>query len=127
MDYEEAIRLNPDLADSYYNGGRAYAKLGRYRLAIENYDKAIRLSPDYAKAYNNRGTAYGELGQYQVAIENFNEAIRLQPNYIAAYNNAGLACFKNGNNNPGCRYVQNACKWGDCKLLDAAKHNGLCR
>ena len=127
VDYEEAIRLNPDLADSYYNGGRAYAKLGRYRLAIENYDKAIRLSPDYAKAYNNRGTAYGELGQYQVAIENFNEAIRLQPNYIAAYNNAGLACFKNGNNNPGCRYVQNACKWGDCKLLDAAKHNGLCR
>ena len=97
-DYNEAIRLKPDLAGTYNNRGVVYNKLGQYQLAIEDYNKAIRLKPDYAKTYNNRGFVYNKLGQYQQAIEDYDEAIRLKPDYAGAYNNRGIAYNMLGQN-----------------------------
>ena len=56
-DYTQAIRLNPDYADAYYNRGNAKSKLGQHFAAIADYDIAIRLNPDDAGAYYNRGNA----------------------------------------------------------------------
>ncbi len=57
-DYDEAIRLNPQSAETYINRGVVYHNLGQFVQAIENYDEAIRLNHEYAKAYINRGNAY---------------------------------------------------------------------
>jgi tetratricopeptide (TPR) repeat protein len=87
-----AIKLQPDLSEAFYNRGSAYARdLGQYQRAIEDYNEAIRLKPDYADTYNNRGSAYNTLGQYQRAIEDYNEVIRLKPDYTNAYINRGHA------------------------------------
>jgi tetratricopeptide (TPR) repeat protein len=89
--YTEAIRLDPQYANAYYNRGRAYRKRGLYEQAIEDFDAYIRLDPDDAGAFFERAYTYDELGQYQRAIDDLNEAIRLDLEYAVAYNNRGVA------------------------------------
>ena len=49
-DYDEAIRLQSDNAETYANRGNAKALLGQLEAAIVDYDEAIRLQADFAKA-----------------------------------------------------------------------------
>ena len=53
--FDEAIRLNPDDAEAYFNRGALKSDLGRMEEALLDYDEAIRLDPNYAQAYCNRG------------------------------------------------------------------------
>ena len=126
-DYNEAIRLNPDVADVYSNRGTIYFKLGQYQQALVDYNKAIIMKPKSADAYNNRGLAYGKLGQYQQAVDDFNQATSLKPDYIDAYNNRGFAYFLQGNKERGCSDAQKACSLGMCKLFEFANDQGLCK
>ena len=57
VDFNEAIRLNPEYADAFYNRGNAYAEQREYDRAIASYDKAIRLKPKCAVAIKNRAAA----------------------------------------------------------------------
>ncbi|MDR2597676.1 MAG: tetratricopeptide repeat protein [Treponema sp.] len=41
-DYSEAIRLNPKLAEAYYNRGYAYSKKGDHDRAIEDFNYMIK-------------------------------------------------------------------------------------
>ena len=61
--YNAAIRLNPGLAETYYNRGTVKDDLGRHDAAIADLDEAIRLNPDYADAHVNRGLAKNRLGR----------------------------------------------------------------
>ena len=47
-DYNEAIRLRPQHALTYFNRGSAYRKKGQNEQAIADYQKALELSPDLA-------------------------------------------------------------------------------
>jgi tetratricopeptide (TPR) repeat protein len=88
-DFTEAIRLDPNYAQSYNNRGIAYAGNKEYDKAISDFTEAIRLNPNYAESYFNRGNAYDE--EYDKAISDYNKAIRLDPRYAKAYNNRGWA------------------------------------
>ena len=68
-EYDEAIRLDPELFLAYLNRGTAYEAQGRYDRAIQDYDKAISLNPEFSLTYHNRGRAYHRLGQYRRAIQ----------------------------------------------------------
>ena len=48
-DLDEAIRLNPNQADFYYNRGNVYNDKGEYELATKDYDKAAKLERDCSK------------------------------------------------------------------------------
>lgn len=91
-----AIKIEPNDAEIYYNRGVAYENLGQYQPAIKDYNQAISLKPAYSEAFYNRGTLYSEIGQYQQAIEDFNQAISLQPNDAEAYHGRGFAYDKLG-------------------------------
>ena len=75
----EAIRLQPDFAEAFYNRGLARYNKGDLDDALKDYNEAIRLQPDYALAFNNRGLARYNKGDLNGAIKDYNEAIRLQP------------------------------------------------
>ncbi len=123
-----AIKLQPNNAESYTHRGDAHYNLGQYQRAIEDYTKAIGLKKDYSSAYSDRGNAYVKLSQYQPAIEDYNQAIRLKPKNSEAYNNRGnVYLFLLGNKELGCPDVQKACELGDCTTLEMAKGKGLCR
>jgi tetratricopeptide (TPR) repeat protein len=126
-DFNEAIRLKPDLDTAYNNRGVAYINLGQYQRAIEDFNEAIHLKPDNVEAYNGRGAAYVNLDQYQRAIEDYNQAIHLKPDYANAYGSRGLTYLLQSNNNLGCRDAQKACALGKCKALEFAKSKGNCR
>ena len=58
----QAIRIDPDDADTHYNLGVAYVEAGMYKEAIESYRQAIRINPDDVNAHYNLGVAYGKSG-----------------------------------------------------------------
>lgn len=89
--YSEAIRLNPEYADAYFNRGIAKQGLNQYADAIKDYDKVIEINPGDADAYINRGIAKQDLKQYAAAIKDYDKAIEINPENENAYNNRGLA------------------------------------
>jgi tetratricopeptide (TPR) repeat protein len=123
-DFNEALKLNPNLAAAYILKGRALvasvAKLSSiedsfssitiliqsgqvseeyirvYDQAIENFTHAIRLDPNFAGAYNIRGYAYQAKNDTDRAIADYNQAIRLDPNFALAYSNRGSVYFDMG-------------------------------
>lgn len=86
-----AIKLQPNDAEAYYNRAVAYDNLGEYQTAIRDYNQAIRLRSHYAEAFCNRGILYNATGQFQMAIADFNEAIHHNPNDTEAYLGRGFA------------------------------------
>ena len=90
-DCNQAIRLEPNDTNAFFNRGYAYKAKGRYDRAIEDYDRAIRLNPSDADAFSNRGVAHKAKGQYDRAFEDFNQAIRLNPNDAITFYNRGSA------------------------------------
>ena len=89
--YDEAIRLNPNYFDAYYNLGLTYRKLNDLKQAIAEYTKAIKLNLNFTYAYINRGNAYDDLGEHYRAISDYDKAIQIDPNVAGAYYNRGLA------------------------------------
>ena len=91
LEYDEAIRLDPEYARAYYDRGTVYGALGQYEQAIQEYNEAIRLDPEDVWALGNRGSSYFDLGQYQRAIQDFDEAARLNPEEGLIYANRMMA------------------------------------
>jgi len=66
--YSEAIRLDRDLYQAFYNRGVAQKKLGNLDAAIADYTQAIQLKPDYHEAFYNRALLYRQMGRRDLAI-----------------------------------------------------------
>ena len=56
-DYDQALALDPNLADAYNNRGIVYFAQGDLEAAMADYSKAITINPAHAPAYFNRGMA----------------------------------------------------------------------
>jgi len=93
-DYDEAIRLNPELAEAFNNRGNAKSALEDYQGAIADYDEAIKLNPELAEAFNNRGISKFNMKDNPGAIADFDEALRLKPDDAGALHNRGVAKLK---------------------------------
>jgi len=94
--FTEAIRLNPDYAEAYYNRGIVFALQGDSSKAIADYSEAIRLNPNSFEAYYNRGKIFANNGQLDRAIADYSEAIRLNPEMAAAHDNRGNTYSRKG-------------------------------
>jgi len=116
--YKQAIRIDPDLADAYYNLGLAYNELGFYKDAIEAYKQAIRINPDDAPYYS-LGRAYTLLGLYKDAIEAYKQAIRIDPGYVYSHLGLGLTYLLIGDKNSALN------EYKILKNLDINKANEL--
>jgi len=94
--YDEAIRLDPNNADTWYNKGLALYDQGKYDEATKAYDEAIRLDPNNADTWNNKGNSLSHLGKYDDAINAYDEATRLDPNDAYAWYNKGNSLYDQG-------------------------------
>jgi len=90
IDYDEAVRLDPDSASGHRIRGNAYQLKKEYDSAIAEYGEAIRLDPNDVLAHANRGRAYHEKKDYDRAIADASEAIKLDPSFVNAFYNRGL-------------------------------------
>jgi tetratricopeptide (TPR) repeat protein len=57
-DYDEAIRLDPNFVEAYFNRGINHRVRGQTDEAIRDFTEALRLNPKFAPAYVNRGAIY---------------------------------------------------------------------
>jgi tetratricopeptide (TPR) repeat protein len=92
QDFEEALKLQPDLVEALVNSANILDDFGKTAEAIERYGLALAQSKSDPNIYYNRGLAYGRLQQYPKAISDYNKAIAIDPAYAPPY--AGRAILK---------------------------------
>src|SRR5262249_43636389 len=95
-DFNEAIRLDPNDADSYRLRASAQWKAGFKAEALVDYDKALSVNPHSAATYRNRGDYWMECGENDKAIFDFEEAIRIDPHCFYAYSKRAAALRSKG-------------------------------
>ncbi|MBN2321686.1 MAG: VWA domain-containing protein [Acidobacteria bacterium] len=76
--YEEAVRLQPEDAESHYMLGIIRAT-NNVDSAIGDFQEAVRLNPENAKYHFDMGRALAQIKNYEASIEAFREASRLDP------------------------------------------------
>ena len=80
-DYQRAIVLNPDFAESFGNLGAAYAQLGVWDKAIAALRQAIKITDKsgrtFASAHGNLGTVYFRQGQWDSSVAAFTTALEI--------------------------------------------------
>jgi Flp pilus assembly protein TadD len=76
---DQAVRMEPQNAGSYFKRGIALSRMGKFREAADSYSQAIRLKPDYAEAYYNRSMVNRDLGNSQQAAKDHAEALKINP------------------------------------------------
>lgn len=91
QDYNRALRVQPNSAQTYYKRGNLRFELGDNQGAIADYSEALRLDRNYADVYINRGSARAELGDEQNAVSDYTKAIEVDGDSVAAYSNRCLS------------------------------------
>ncbi|WP_025819340.1 lipoprotein NlpI [Shewanella marina] len=79
IDFHQALKLDPKIADVYNYLGIYDTQAGEYERAYEAFDAVLELAPDYSYGYLNRGIAlyYGE--RYQLAVQDLEQFYLLAP------------------------------------------------
>jgi len=103
--YDEAIRLKPDYANSYFGKGKVYddrGDKGDKKNALENYKKAIEFGYTTANIYVSVGDIYyydKELKDDDKALSNYNDAVRLGYKNANTYRSMGYIYYNKGDYN----------------------------
>ncbi|MFT5235751.1 MAG: lipoprotein NlpI [Shewanella sp.] len=68
IDFHQALKIQPNIADAYNFIGIYYTQEGEFESAYEAFDAVLELSPDYDYAFLNRGIAlyYGNRNELAV-------------------------------------------------------------
>ena len=83
-DFEDAIRLSPDLGEAFVNRGVLRMADRDYAGALTEIDRGIQLGVDEpAKAYYNRALAQEGLGDAKAAWLDYRKAQSLDPDWDA--------------------------------------------
>lgn len=90
-DYNEALKINPNMAEVYCYRGFASYKLGDERASSNDYTRALELNPNLAEVYYYRGLSRVKLGYIQAAIEDYSQALEKKPDFAPVYYQRGLA------------------------------------
>ena len=80
VDYDSAIKADPDYPWAYNGRGRAYVELGEYQRAIGDFNQVIRRIPGTVAVsftYRERGFARCALGRQETAVADLTQAMTL--------------------------------------------------
>jgi tetratricopeptide (TPR) repeat protein len=84
LDFNQAVRLKPDMGEGYVNRGAAAIGQHRYPESLADLNKGIALGVDEpAKAYYNRALAYEGLEDAKAAYFDYQKAVELSPDWAA--------------------------------------------
>jgi Flp pilus assembly protein TadD len=100
---QEAVRLDPDLAEAHFRLGLGYESLGKRDEAEAEYKKAVEAYKKYfeenendndAEAHYAFGQTYANLGQFSEAIRQYKEATKLKEDDPDMFYDLGVAYTK---------------------------------
>jgi tetratricopeptide (TPR) repeat protein len=90
-DFNEAIRIEPNLARAYADRARAFYSKGDYEQAAEDCSKALAIDPTAAAGYVWRGAVRVQQGRVDEGIADYTEALRLAPDHANTWLCRGAA------------------------------------
>lgn len=109
--YRNAIEVNPNMVEGYYNMGYFLQQEGRLEDAIRVYNDLLRVHPDNGPALHNIGYIYLFLeNNPEAALPWFSKAIQADPEMVNAYFHRGLCYEKLGNKSAAKTDFENALK-----------------
>jgi Flp pilus assembly protein TadD len=88
--YDQAIALNPALAEPHYKRANAVRVVGRLQEALAGYDRAIERNADHAHAHCNRGVVLQMLGRREAALLSYDRAVSLDATDAMCHYNRAL-------------------------------------
>jgi tetratricopeptide (TPR) repeat protein len=94
--FDEAIRLNPDDAQSYNIRGNVWDELGIVERALADYDEAIRIDPNDPGVYHDRAILWQRKGALDKALVDLDRAIRFSFADANLYCDRGLIWYQKG-------------------------------
>ena len=109
-EFEESIRLNPNLAPAWNSYGVALARAGRPGDAAAKFSRALDLQPGEAAVHNNLGGVLSQLGREPEAIAQYREAIRLGLSASGAHLNLGRALRRAGRDDEALAELREAAR-----------------
>ncbi len=89
--FNQALRLNQTVPDTWSSRGTVLNDLGDYERAIADFDKAIALNPNHPAAYANKARALAALQRYDEALIACDNALALNPRMTDAWLGRGAA------------------------------------
>jgi tetratricopeptide (TPR) repeat protein len=94
--FDEAIRLNPDDAQSYNIRGNVWDELGILERALADYEEAIRLDPNSPAVFRDRAILWQRQGALDKALVDLDRAIRFSFTDANLYCDRGLIWYQKG-------------------------------
>lgn len=98
---QEAVKLDPDLAEAYFRLGLAYVAVGKeqeaedaYKKAVEKYKKYLAENSKDAEAHYNMGQAYAGLHLFSEAVREYRQATHLKDDDADMFYDLGTALSK---------------------------------
>jgi Flp pilus assembly protein TadD len=98
---QEAVKLDPELAEAHFRLGLGYEALEKaenaeteYKKAVETYKKYLEENENDPEAHYNLGQSYANLAQYSEAIRQYREATKLKDDDADMYYDLGVAYTK---------------------------------
>lgn len=98
---QEAVRLDPGLAEAHFRLGLGYESLDKreeaeaeYKKAVETYKKYLDENDDDAEAHYQLAQSYANLGQYSEAIREYRIATKLKEDDPDIFYDLGVAYTK---------------------------------
>src|SRR6185503_4652147 len=99
--FEQAVKLDPDLAEAHFRLALSYEAVGKsenaeseYKKSVEAYKKHLEANPDDAEAHYNLGQTYANLANYSEAIREYRQATKLKEDDPDIYYDLGVAHTK---------------------------------
>jgi tetratricopeptide (TPR) repeat protein len=84
LDFNQAVKLKPDMGEAYVNRGAASIGQRRYAESLADLNKGLELGvQEPAKAYYNRALAHEGLEDAKSAYFDYQKAVEIQPEWAA--------------------------------------------
>jgi tetratricopeptide (TPR) repeat protein len=107
VEYEQAVKWNPNFANAYSNIGVAWLAAGNTQKAEAALHTAIRLAPTAAVCHYDLGLVFKAEGNTEGAMAEYAEAARLGPDIPEPANNYAILLWQAGKKDEA-RQVLNA-------------------
>jgi arylsulfatase A-like enzyme/Flp pilus assembly protein TadD len=110
--YQESIKLDPAIAETYNNLGTLYLTIflssrdmQMRDQAIKAFNKALQLDPKQVSALNGRGSAYKFGSRVRDALKDWNKIIAIKPGFTDAYFNIGVTYLQINQKQEALKYL----------------------
>jgi len=96
VEFDLAIRINPDSANIFVKRGMCYFALNKNELAMEDFNTALKKDDKNVEAHYNLGLVFQAQDSHQKAFDEFTKAITLSPAHYEAFLHRAQSCESQG-------------------------------